>query len=150
MQLDEKTIDFLIRSTWMHVYKMYSEEANKKDSTMATGFALISLDPEEGTPTTTLGPKMGIESTSISRTLKSMEKKGLIERRANPDDGRSMLIFLTEHGKEMREYSKSVVRTFDESVRKNISTEEIKTFEKVAKTIIELINNNKIYTTKNK
>lgn len=134
----------------MHVYKMYSEEANKKDSTMATGFALISLDPEEGTPTTTLGPKMGIESTSISRTLKSMEQRGLIERRANPDDGRSVLIFLTEYGKEMREYSKSVVRTFDESVRKNISAEEIKTFEKVASKIIELINNNKIYTTKNK
>lgn len=134
----------------MHVYKMYSEEASKKDSTMATGFALISLDPEEGTPTTTLGPKMGIESTSISRTLKSMEQRGLIERRANPDDGRSVLIFLTEYGKEMREYSKSVVRTFDESVRENISAEEIKTFEKVANTIIELINNNKIYTTKNK
>ena len=56
--------------------KMYNEEAGKKQSTMATGFALISIDPEEGTPSTALGPKMGMEATSLSRTLKAMEEKG--------------------------------------------------------------------------
>ena len=50
--MKEKTIDYLLRSTWMGVTKMYNEEAGKKGSTMATGFALISIDPEEGTPST--------------------------------------------------------------------------------------------------
>ena len=36
----------------MGVTKMYNEEAGKKGSTMATGFALISIDPDEGTPST--------------------------------------------------------------------------------------------------
>ena len=45
---------------------------------MATGFALLSIDPEKGTPSTSLGPKMGMEATSLSRTLKTMEEKGLI------------------------------------------------------------------------
>ncbi len=61
----------------MGVTKMYNEEAGKKGSTMATGFALISIDPDEGTPSTSLGPKMGIEATSLSRTLKNMKKKDL-------------------------------------------------------------------------
>ena len=73
--MKEKTIDYILRATWMAVSKMYNEEAGKKDSTMATGFALISIDPEEGAPSTSLGPKMGMEATSLSRTLKNMEKK---------------------------------------------------------------------------
>ncbi|HBY66649.1 MAG TPA: MarR family transcriptional regulator [Flavobacteriaceae bacterium] len=146
--MKEKTIDYILRSTWMNVQKMYNEEASKKDSTMATGFALISIDPEEGTPSTALGPKMGMEATSLSRTLKNMEVKGLIERKPNPEDGRGVLIHLTPFGKEMREFSKNVVLRFDEAVKENISEEELQTFKKVANTILELINSKKIYTEK--
>ncbi len=141
----EKTIDYILRSTWMSVTKMYNEEAGKKGSTMATGFALISIDPEEGTPSTALGPKMGMEATSLSRTLKSMEEKGLVERRPNPDDGRGVLIHLTPFGKEMRDFSKTVVLGFDEAVQENVSAEDLQTFRKVANTINELINSRKIY-----
>lgn len=145
--MKEKTIDYILRSTWMNVSKMYNEEAGKKGSTMATGFALISIDPEEGTPSTALGPRMGMEATSLSRTLKSMELKGLITRKPNPVDGRGVLIHLTPFGKEMREFSKAVVLGFDEAVQKNISAEELHTFRKVANTINELINSKKIYNT---
>ncbi len=144
--MKEKTIDYILRSTWMSVQKMYNEEAGKKGSTMATGFALISIDPEEGTPSTALGPKMGMEATSLSRTLKSMEEKGLIERKPNPLDGRGVLIHLTPFGIEMREFSKNVVLRFDEAVREHVSEEDLKTFKKVANTMLELINNKKIYT----
>jgi DNA-binding MarR family transcriptional regulator len=144
--LKEKTIDYILRSTWMNVQKMYNEEAGKKGSTMATGFALISIDPEVGTPSTALGPKMGMETTSLSRTLKTMEEKGLIERKPNPLDGRGVLIHLTPFGKEMREFSKKVVLRFDEAVREHISEEDLKTFKRVANTMLELINNKKIYT----
>lgn len=146
--MKEKTIDYILRSTWMNVAKMYNEEAGKKGSTMATGFALISIDPEEGTPSTALGPKMGMEATSLSRTLKSMEKKGLITRKPNPDDGRGVLIHLTPFGKEMRDFSKQVVLGFDEAVQKHVAEEELQTFRKVADTINELINAKKIYDSK--
>ena len=141
----EKTIDYVLRSTWMNVTKMYNEEAGKKGSTMATGFALISIDPENGTPSTALGPKMGMEATSLSRTLKAMETKGLIERKPNPEDGRGVLIHLTPFGKEMRSFSKDVVFGFDKAVRENVSEEDLQTFRKVAKTINDLINSKKVY-----
>ena len=129
----------------MGVTKMYNEEAGKKGSTMATGFALISIDPDEGTPSTSLGPKMGIEATSLSRTLKNMEEKGLIVRKPNPLDGRGVLIHLTPFGIEMREFSKKVVIGFDEAVYSAVDSEDLKTFKKVTNTILELINSKKIY-----
>ncbi len=143
--MKEKTIDFLLRSTWMSVIKMYNEEAGKKGSTMATGFALISIEPDKGTSSTSLGPKMGMEATSLSRTLKTMEDKGLILRKPNPLDGRGVIIHLTPFGKEMREYSKQVVIRFDEAVKEAIKPEELKAFKNVANAILELINSKKIY-----
>ncbi|KQC33909.1 MULTISPECIES: MarR family winged helix-turn-helix transcriptional regulator [Nonlabens] len=143
--MKNKTIDYVLRSTWMAVAKMYNEQASVKNSTMATGFALISIDPDTGTPSTALGPKMGMEATSLSRTLKSMEEKGLIKRSRNPEDGRSVLIHLTDFGKEMRDFSKNVVKTFDNVVKAEIPEEKLSTFLEVAQQINELVNNKKVY-----
>lgn len=143
--MKEKTIDYVLRATWMAVAKMYNEEAGKEGSTMATGFALLSMDPEKGTPSTSLGPKMGMEATSLSRTLKTMEEKGLILRKKNPQDGRSVLIYLTDFGKQMRDYSKQVVLQFDEAVRREIPQKDLKTFIEVANKINTLIVERKIY-----
>lgn len=143
--MKEKTIDYVLRATWISIAKMYNEEAGKEGSTMATGFALLSIDPEKGTPSTSLGPKMGMEATSLSRTLKTMEEKGLIIRKKNPVDGRSVLIHLTPFGKEMRDYSKKVVLTFDEAVKKEIPEEDLQKFIDVAYKIMELISSKKIY-----
>ncbi|TYB77446.1 MarR family transcriptional regulator [Bizionia gelidisalsuginis] len=146
--MKEKTIDYLLRTTWLAVNKMYNEEAAKFDSTMATGFTLLSIDPEKGTPSTSLGPIMGMEATSLSRILKKMEELGLIERKPNPEDGRGVLIYLTEFGKEKREYSRDRVLTFNNTIRNHVSEEQLKHFQEVSETITELISNKKIYNQK--
>ncbi|MFV0571414.1 MAG: MarR family winged helix-turn-helix transcriptional regulator [Xanthomarina gelatinilytica] len=144
--MKDKTIDYILRTTWLAVQKMYNEEATKFDSTMATGFTLLSIDPENGTPSTSLGPKMGMEATSLSRILKTMETRGLIERKPNPEDGRGVLIYLTDFGKEKRTYSKDRVLKFNEAIKKNIPLEKLMAFYEVAETINDLILNKKIYT----
>mgnify|MGYP005996448825 FL=1 len=127
---------------------MYNEEASEFGTTMATGFTLLSIDPEKGTPSTSLGPKMGMEATSLSRTLKTMEAKGLIERKPNPEDGRGVLIFLTDFGREKRALSKEKVLTFNEAIKNNVSSEELTNFYKVAEIINNMISNKQIYNKK--
>lgn len=146
--MKDKTIDYVLRTTWLAVNKMYNEEAAKFDTTMATGFALLSIDPENGTPSTSLGPKMGMEATSLSRTLKVMEEKGLIERKPNPEDGRGVLIYLTNFGKEKREYSKERVLIFNEAIKNKVSVEQLKNFYEVAEIINNMISNKNIYNQK--
>ena len=143
--MKDKTIDYVLRATWQAVARMYNEEATKYDATMATGFALLSLDREDGTPSTALAPKMGMEATSLTRTLKSMEDRGLIIRKKNPNDGRGMLIYLTEFGKEKRELSRNTVLKFNESLRKNIPQEKLQHFIEVAESINELIQEKNIF-----
>ena len=143
--MKDKTIDYVLRATWQAVARMYNEEASKYDATMATGFALLSLDKDDGTPSTTLGPKMGMEATSLTRTLKSLEDKGLIIRRKNPNDGRGVLIYLTEFGKEKRELSRTTVLKFNETIRRDISEEKLIHFMEVAETINEMIQEKNIF-----
>jgi hypothetical protein len=49
--MKDKTIDYILRATWQSV-RMYNEEASKYDASMATGFALLSIDKKGGTPST--------------------------------------------------------------------------------------------------
>jgi DNA-binding MarR family transcriptional regulator len=86
-----------------------------------------------------------MEATSLTRTLKTLEEKGLITRQKNPEDGRGVLIFLTDFGKEMRTQSKETVLKFNESIRKKISEEKLKNFIEVTEIINDLIAEKKIF-----
>ena len=143
--MKDKTIDYILRATWQAVSRMYNEEASKYGATMSTGFALLSIDREKGTPSTTLGPKMGMEATSLTRTLKSMEEKGLITRKKNPADGRGVLLYLTEFGKEKRELSKNTVLKFNEVIKEHVSEEKLQHFMEVSEIINELIADKQIF-----
>jgi DNA-binding MarR family transcriptional regulator len=143
--MKEKTIDYILRATWQTVARMYNEEASKYDASMAVGFALLSIDKEEGTPSTYISNRMGMEPNSLTRTLKTLEEKGLIYRAKNPNDGRGVLIYLTDFGKEKRELSKATVLKFNEVIKQNISEEKLKHFAEVADTINELITEKKIF-----
>jgi DNA-binding MarR family transcriptional regulator len=145
-----KSIDHELRATWQTVAKLYNERAALHGATMASAFVLLNIDFENGTPSTALGPLMGMEPTSLSRLLKNMEDKGYISREKNPEDGRGVLIKLTESGKDKREVSKKSVYQFNNKVREYLNEEEIENFFKVTSTINKLIADKLIYNDVNK
>jgi len=145
-----ETIDHLLRATWQSIAKMYNEQAQKQNYTMSMAFVILNIDYENGTPSTALGPLMGMEATSLSRIIKSMEEKGLIYREKNPNDGRGVLIKLTEFGKIKRKDAKESVLQFNETVKNHISKEDFDGFIRVIKTINRLISDNQIYSEERK
>ena len=143
--MKELTVDYVLKNTWQAVARMYNEEAANYDATMALGYALLSIDKEKGTPSTSLAPKMGMEATSLTRTLKTLEEKGFIYREPNPNDGRGVLLFLTDLGKQKRELTRNTVIRFNETIKNNISAEKLQNFMEVAETINELIQEKNIF-----
>ena len=77
-----------------------------------------------------------------------MEEKGLIERKPNPEDGRGVIIHLTDFGREKRAYSREKVLTFNDAIRNNIAPEKLQHFYEVAELINNMISNKKIYNKK--
>ena len=143
--MSKRTIEQEIRYTWLLISKMYNEEAEKFGGSMTVGFALLSLNPKEPISSTSLGPKMGMESTSLSRTLKFMEEESLIERLPNPDDGRGILIKLTKRGIDYRNYAKDQVMKFNKTIIGDLGEEAINNFFHVINQINKLIKNKKIF-----
>ena len=50
-----------------------------------------------------LSDVLNIPRPGVTRTIKEMEKKGLVQKTASPDDGRVTYLSLTDHGKEISE-----------------------------------------------
>ena len=90
----EEAIDFQVRWAWYKIIKMYNTEASNSDLSMSIGQVLLNID-KEGTPSTKLGPKMGMEPRSLTRMLKSLEAKGLIFKKSDKIDKRMVRVFLT-------------------------------------------------------
>ena len=137
-------IDFVVRHLWHKIARMYNQKANEYGITISIGFILLNID-KEGTPSTQLGPKMGMEPTSLSRTLKTMEEKGLLSRKSDDKDKRKVLIFLTDEGIEKRKIARDVILDFNEQLIGSIPKGKLKTFYEVAEkldTTIDIASNN--------
>ncbi len=136
-QNEKQTIDFFIRQTWHKISRMYNQQAAEHDMTISIGYILLIID-KEGTPSTQLGPRMGMEPTSLSRTLKTMEDDGLIRREMDGVDKRKVLIFLTDKGLEKRRVSKKVVLDFNEKLMAKIPKTKIRAYFEVMEKIDQI------------
>jgi DNA-binding MarR family transcriptional regulator len=141
----EETVDYNVKVCWHAISRMYNAEAAQFDITTSIGFVLLNIDPQEGTPATKIAPLLGLEARSLTRILKSMEEKGLIYKKGDSQDKRSVRILLTEKGLEKRDLSRQTVRHFNQKVREKIPAKELATFFKVISRINRMIDNKEIY-----
>ncbi len=137
-QKPQYLIDLDVRLTWHKMSRMYNQQANDYGISMSVGFILLHID-KDGTPSTQLGPRMGMEPTSLSRTLKTMEEKGFIRREEDSNDKRVVRIFLTEEGLKARYIARDVVFEFNNKVLKRIPKKHIEIFESVVNQIQAII-----------
>lgn len=138
----DKTLDFHIKWVWHAISRMYNIYAAAEDMTMSIGYVLLNIDIENGTPATKIGPQIGMEARSLTRMLKSLEEKGWIYRETDPNDKRFVNVFLTDIGKEKRNFARAGVLEFNERLMKTISKEELDTFLKVIEKINTIIESN--------
>jgi MarR family transcriptional regulator, organic hydroperoxide resistance regulator len=141
----EESVCFTTKTTWHAISRLYNTTGAQHDVSAASGFVLLNIDAEKGTPATKIAPALGMEPRSLTRMLKTMEDKGYLYRQADPSDGRVMRIFLTEEGKKKRELAKIGVVAFNKAVRDLVPSEKLDVFFEVANTIHEIIDKKSIY-----
>ena len=134
----EQLFEFHIRNNWFKISRYYNQVAAQYDMSFSWGFILLNIE-KEGTPSTSLGPKMGMEPTSLSRTLKNMEAAGLIIRQSDKKDRRKSLVFLTEKGVEQRKMAREVVLGFNEKVYEQLPKTKIKAFFEVMEQLDDIL-----------
>ena len=94
-----ETIDSKLKTAWQVVSRMYNAEAVLHDATISMAHFLLNIDSHEGSYATDIAPRLGTESTSLTRIIRSLEEKKLITRVPDKDDKRKMRLVLTAKGK---------------------------------------------------
>lgn len=131
----QETVDYHIKCVWLCISNLYSNIAEQHDLSQSTGFVLMNIDDQNGTPATKIAPLMGLKSTSLSRILKKMEDDQLIVRKNDEKDGRLVRIHLTKTGNEKKKVAKKVVREFNQYILENLQQKKLNSFFNVMEDI---------------
>nr|WP_253951124.1 MarR family winged helix-turn-helix transcriptional regulator [Novosphingobium sp. SG751A] len=83
---------------------------------------VIGLNP--GLTPSQLREALAMDGAQITALLNTFERRGYIERRVSPTDGRSRHVFLTVDGGALLARLKEVVGWFDESFSQGVLSEE--------------------------
>lgn len=127
-----------IKQSWHAISRMYNMEAVNHELTTTTGFILLNIDSHEGTPSTQIGPLLGMEATSLSRTMKQLEERGIIKRKKDKQDARVVRMVLTEKGKRKKEISKKTVKDFNQIIAERYSQQQLELFHEMLEDITSI------------
>jgi DNA-binding MarR family transcriptional regulator len=133
-----ETVDSKIKTTWQLISRMYNAEAAQYGGSIAIGHFLLNIDSNEGSYASDIAPLLGMESTSLSRIIKALEKEKMIIRKSDKTDKRKVKIILTEKGKKNKELAKQIVRNFNSLIEDKIGKKNLTLFSKIMADITEL------------
>jgi DNA-binding MarR family transcriptional regulator len=99
---------------------------NNLDLTREQWVFLVKLNHKDGIPQNELAFITERDKTSLTRLVKTMERKDLIIRQNSTKDKRIKLVFLTEEGKIVYKKSLPIMQKTIKDLQKGLTTEEIK------------------------
>jgi len=113
------------------VNKTLNKKLNLYDIAIEQRATLEIIKFEEHVNQTTIANLLGKDKTTISRSLNSLEKKGLIRKSETLEDKRSNRVEVTKAGEKILEDTLEEVTSFRESLNEKLTKEEIEMFFKI-------------------
>ena len=119
------------------VYDYYEQRLLPFNLTTSQYFVLNALWMGDGVSVGELGERVSLDSSTLTGIIDRMERSGYAERRPNPEDRRSVLVFLTDKAHELSPRILEFADELDTTLREPFSQEEMQTFEQVLRTLAE-------------
>jgi len=124
-------LGYLLRRAQLAGFEAFQRATAGVDITPPRYSALTFVGANPGLSQTDLGAALGTARSGAMMVVNWMEKRGLVERRHRPDDGRSWGLYLTRQGeKRLRELSRRV-RAKDAAFAARLAPEELVTLKKL-------------------
>ena len=119
------------------VYDYYEQRLSPFELTPPQYFVFNALWMGDGITVGELGERVSLDSSTLTGIIDRMERNGYVERRPNPDDRRSVLVFLTPKARELGPRILEFAEELDATLRQPFTQEEMDTFERVLRTLAE-------------
>ena len=133
-----KHICFNLGRVMRRVYDYYEQRLSPFSLTPPQYFVLNALWMDDGISVGELGERVLLDSSTLTGIIDRMEGSGYVERRPNPIDRRSVLVFLTTKARELGPRILEFANKFDATLRQPFSQEEMETFERVLRALAEV------------
>jgi DNA-binding MarR family transcriptional regulator len=115
---------FLLAQLGAHAASQFAERLGVLELTPPDAGILRLLRVAAGLSQQELAAKLQIHPSRLVAILDNLEKRGLVERRANPDDRRLYSLHLTKDGGEMLERIGKVAREHQDALLTALTREE--------------------------
>lgn len=92
----------LVRAEKAHE-RLGSEQLKSMGLYIGQEMLLLSLQSEDGMTQSQLASRNRLDLSTITKVVQRMERAGLVQRRADPDDARISRVYLTEQGRALCE-----------------------------------------------
>ncbi|MCI2062019.1 MAG: MarR family transcriptional regulator [Eubacteriaceae bacterium] len=107
------------------------------DLNTAEGVVLLCLYEADGITQEAMLNEIHYDKSVLARTLQSLEKKQFVERRENPDDGRSSLVYLTDRAEAFRKVMRDMLKDWSSKAFTGIKTEDIESCQRNIELMID-------------
>ena len=102
---------------------------------------LMQLFDRDGQTQSELLESVGLDHSTVSKSLRRMQDAGLLVREPAAHDRRVMVVHLTDKGRAMREPIAALWQTLEEASARNLSEQQTESFVDTAHAITKAINN---------
>lgn len=102
---------------------------------------LFRLYEHEGASQEFLAEYLMVDKAVVTRTLKTLEDKGFIERVQNQEDKRSKCVYTTAKGKAKRPFLESVLKTWIDYLSEDLDEDTVNTLLNGLKVLAEKAKN---------
>jgi DNA-binding MarR family transcriptional regulator len=100
---------------------------------------LMQLFDRDGQTQSELLESVGLDHSTVSKSLRRMQDAGLLVREPAAHDRRVMVVHLTDKGRAMREPIAALWQTLEEASARNLSQQQAKSFVDTASAITDAI-----------
>ncbi|GAA0626020.1 MarR family winged helix-turn-helix transcriptional regulator [Thalassospira tepidiphila] len=104
----EKFLCFSIYSAGHAFNRVYKPLLDNLGLTYPQYLVMVTLWQEDNQSVRSIGAKLYLESSTLTPLLKRLEANGLVSRKRDPEDERSVRVSLTEAGKDLRNKAEEV------------------------------------------
>ena len=132
-----KYICFKLSRVMRKVQRYYENSLSSFGVTPVQFYVLSALWENDGVKFKDLARSLNMDGSTLTGLLDRMERLDYVERRDDPEDRRSLLIFLKEKAKMRRTEILSLAERLNKDIKEKFTEEEFIIFERVLDQIAE-------------
>lgn len=129
-------ICFKLSRAMRKVQRYYESNLAHLEITAVQFYVLSSLWEMDGVKFKELAQKLSMDGATLTGILDRLERQGFITRADDPEDRRSMLVFLGDNAKVHSEEFHRLAETLDKDIRDQFSSEDFATLSRILDKIV--------------